>query len=210
VFNGLNLSDYSYSANNPVSYFDPSGSDFWSWTKRNWINVASVGLSAVEIAGGVALTATGVASPVGVVLIVHGSVNAAAEIGKMVATSVVASKSGDEAADQLNAILPDSAIGFAAFGVSGGNKTAGQIGDVVDIAASVGIGAGASKAGDVVLSVAQKARVSYGLLAEPEQKAVAQMAKRSTAAVVTNAVVEAVGTASNAVSAAKKIEDVTQ
>lgn len=130
-------------------------------------------------------------------MIVHGSANVIAGTGKMIATTLDANANGTASADKMNADLPGSALGMVAVGVTGGNKMAGTVGDLLDVGVSLPLGAAASKSTDIVLDLAKLARQA-GETAAPEQMAVAELAKQSTPSIVGNAVVDVTGQVMNA------------
>ena len=168
-----------------------------SWLRRNGDNLIGALLSSVEIAGGIALTATGPGAAAGIPMIVHGAANFVAEVGKVTATTVVENRRGSGAADVLDSSLPDSAIGFIALGITGGNERAGAVGDLIDVGVSLGIGVGAARATDTLVGVAQTAR-RVGVLNSPESLQVARMARTGAQAAVADGIVNGVGLAADA------------
>ena len=163
-----------YCNNNPLNRADITGlkdpnnilQGLGDWVNRNWDNVASIGLSMLEVSAGIGLSATGVGAAVGVPMIIHGGANVVAQEGKIMATTLTQITSGSKSADKLDNNLPDSAIGFAfwapiqgATSITGYDtkapEKAGAIGDIVD--GGVGIllgGKGTNKAIDAINDVA--------------------------------------------------------
>lgn len=182
---------YIYCSNNPLNMVDPTGLKALDWLKRNADNLISVGFSALEVAAGAALTSSGVASPVGVALMVHGGANIVAQVGKMTATTITEAQQGTVAADNLDKTLPDSAIGFTAYGVTGGNEKAGAVGDLVDVAVGIGLGQGANKAIDTCNDVANTA-AKFGQFDIPEAKIVSDYLKTNVAGQTVKGVAETV------------------
>jgi hypothetical protein len=189
---------------------DPTGLEPASaWVSRNWQNAVGVVFSGIEVAAGAALSSTGIGSTVGIPMMIHGGVNIAAEVGKMAATTIVAEKSGSEAADQLNTALPDSGIGMVAFGLFGGSEKAGAIGDIADAGVGFGLGAGSSKAVDTIIDMASTARKS-GIFLTEEQKAVLAMGYKPTASIVVDSLVEVGGNVTSVVGAADNCHQATK
>ena len=159
LFNIINMHVYHYGGNNPINLTDPDGNaSFSRWFARNWTKLAGIGLSGAEIVSGFGIaTGTGVTvigGALGVGMIIHGSANMAVAIAKITITTVAANTRGDDYADYLDRVIPETAIGLLCGAVGlmvdlamGTNDTAmkaGAIGDLADIAVGLGLSAAAS------------------------------------------------------------------
>jgi RHS repeat-associated protein len=165
IYNLVNFHLYHYAGNNPVRYIDPDGRVIFDsrWVARNWDNMISLGLNVAEvISGGAIAGATGVSgfgAFMGGMMVIHGSVNTIASLGKIVATTFAADMYGDDYADAIDKSMPDTALGFIGYGIGllteamvggGYNKgdfaeKAGALMDLLDIACGVSMSGAAGK-----------------------------------------------------------------
>ena len=164
MLNTVNASLCHYAVNNPVRHTAPDGKSIFEtrWLSRNWDNLLSIGINISEIVSGTGIaTATGVTGAgafMGGLMVVHGSVNTIAGIGKIVATTIAADLHGDDYADKLDVGMPDTAIGFVGYGMGvlaealGGGfsdgafaEKVGALVDLLDVACGIAISANAGK-----------------------------------------------------------------
>ncbi|MBM7024261.1 RHS repeat-associated core domain-containing protein [Treponema sp. Marseille-Q4523] len=162
IFNIVNLQLYHYAGNNPVKYTDPDGRETSRWFSRNWNNLISLGLNISEAVSGLAISSatgiTGAGAFMGSLMVAHGGINAVASVGKIVTTTIAAELYGEDYADKLDQIMPDTMIGFISYGmgllaetlagVSSNSDFAekvGAFGDLIDIACGLAISISAGK-----------------------------------------------------------------
>ena len=117
TINGLNL--YAYCGNNPVSYVDPNGNDFWSWLLGGLSLVGGVilcfvpggqAIGAALIVGGVSITASNIMTAAGVDSKIASLISSGLDIVAGIALCFVPGMQG----------LGASLIGSGALGIAGG------------------------------------------------------------------------------------------
>ena len=138
---------------------DPDGRAVFDarWWNRNKDELIGIGLDAVEIATG--LVGSEVTFGLSGFMVFHGSVNAIWKSAKIITTSIIAEIYGDDKADYIDSMFPNSAIGAVGYGLaylitslegSGYRaeqfkKMAGTVGDLVDMGIGLGLSAGMNK-----------------------------------------------------------------
>ncbi len=153
IYNSVNGNLYHYAGNNPIRYTDPDGRKIFdsNWWRRNRDELIGIGLDSLEIITGiVGLEVTfGVSS----LMVIQGSANAGWKIIKIMVTTYIADVDGDEKADYVDSILPESAMGAAFYGlaylvtkIDGSNykdeqfcEMMGKIGDLFDMVVGLGL-----------------------------------------------------------------------
>ena len=101
-----------------MRYTDPDGREVFDsrWWKRNYDEILGIGFDVLEIATGIA--SLEVAGPFSVCMIVQGGANAVWKTAKIVTTTIIAEIEGDEKADYIDHLLPESIIGAVLYGIA--------------------------------------------------------------------------------------------
>ncbi len=136
-----------------MRYTDPDGREVFDsrWWKRNYDEILGIGFDVLEIATGIA--SLEVAGPFSVCMIVQGGANAVWKTAKIVTTTIIAEIEGDEKADYIDHLLPESIIGAVLYGIAyivtkidgqenqaeACRKWFGRLGDLLDLAIGIGL-----------------------------------------------------------------------
>ena len=150
---------YAYAANNPVRYIDPDGRDIsiGRWLLRNSDELGGMLFDGIEIATGIA----GVEATFGIsaTMIFKGGSDFATKFTKVVITTYIAETQGDDKADYIDSLFPNSALGAVFYGLAcivseiegygykeeQFKKMWGSIGDALDMGIGLGLSLGMNK-----------------------------------------------------------------